>query len=156
MVATPTTHYSTFQNRSEQNSDLQRRPRCLRWKHSLCPSSSLSKLMNTCCFSMCVQTEKEGKCLDPSHSHTKATMTPSTTVTRAGLKRSAQASCTRTAMPWMKKTTCTFNITTKEKLSFGASNVSLKNRCHGILLNKMLDINKFPLVLSTLFRTVTE
>ena len=93
--------------------------------------------------------------MDPPHSHTKATMTPSTTVTRTGLKWSAQVSCTITAMPWVKKTACTFNITTEEKLSFGASNVSFKNRCHGVLLNKILYISKFPLVLSTLFRWET-
>ena len=39
-----------------------------------CPLSSLSKLMDTCCFSMCVQTEKKRQhVLDPSYSHTKAT-----------------------------------------------------------------------------------
>ena len=113
MVATPMTHYSAFQNRSEQNSSLQRRPRCLRWKHSLLPN--------------------EWRVEDDEY-----------------------VLLQHAAMPMDEKTTCTFNITTKEKLSFGASNVSLKNRCHGILLNKKFDINKFPLVLSTLFRTVTE
>ena len=104
MDATLTTHYSTFQNRSEQSSDPQRRPRCLRWKHSLLP-------IQVACWSWWIRVasasaskrKKKAKCLDPSHSHTKATSTPSTAVTRAGLKRSAQASCTRTPMPWMKK-----------------------------------------------------
>ena len=43
----------------------------------------------------------------------------------------------------------------ERKAHFGTSNVSLKNPCNG-KLNKMLYINKFPLVLSTLFRTVIE
>ena len=41
MVATLTTHHSTFQNRSEQNSDPQRKPRRLHWKHSLWPIEKL-------------------------------------------------------------------------------------------------------------------
>ena len=40
--------------------------------------------------------------------------------------------------------------------SLCASDVSFKNRSRDILLGKMLDISKFPLVLCTLFRTVTE
>ena len=55
-----------------------------------------------------------------------------------------------------KETTRTFNVTTKEKLSLGACDVSLKNRSHDILFSKMLDVSKFPLVLCTLFRTVTK
>ena len=55
-----------------------------------------------------------------------------------------------------KETTRTLNITTKEKLNLCACDVSLKNRGHYILLGKMLDISKFPLVLCTLIRTVTE
>ena len=73
--------------------------------------------------------------------HTKATMTPSTTVTGAGLKRSAPSFLHNDRHAMEEKTTRTFNITTKEKLSFGASNVSLKNRCHGVLLNKMLEVS---------------
>ena len=54
------------------------------------------------------------------------------------------------------ETTRTFNITTKEKLSFFACNESFKNRSHAILLNEMLDVGKLPLVLCPLFRTVTK
>ena len=67
------------------------------------PSSSLSKLMNTFASAWASKRKKKATCLDAPHSHTKAMMTPSTAVTREGLKWSAQASCTRTAMPWTKK-----------------------------------------------------
>ena len=147
MVATLTTHYSTFQNQSEQNSDPRRRNTMSAFE-TFSFAHSLSKLMNTCCFSMCVQTEKEGKYLDPSHSHTKATMTPSTTVTRNWIEMVGPRFLHKNGHAMGEKTACTLNITTKEKLSFGPSNINLKNCCHGVLLNKILYISKFPLVLS--------
>ena len=54
-----------------------------------------------------------------------------------------------------KETTRALNIATKEELSLSACDVSLENRSHHMLLGKMLDPSKFPLMLCTMFRTVT-
>ena len=155
-VATMTTNYSTSQNLSEQNSYRQRRQRRLLCRHALLLNELLVGAVGYVLLDMRVQTEEESSLSGwTTFPHQRNDDTIDYCV-ETGIEMIGPGFLHNDRHSMNKETARAFNMTRKEKLSLCASDVSFKNRSHDILLGKMLDIGKFPLVLCTLFRTVTE